>query len=130
MSAPTLIITSGILHRSDESLTAIRHAVLRLRRQRSITRERAADALYDLEYLDYQDELADQLGYLLANPDLFPDPFALIRGSVLNRDPARSRLFRDELADYIAFFRGEHVLLPGEVPVYQTGADQCARTGV
>lgn len=130
MSAPTLIVISGILHRSDESLAAIRNAILRLRRQRLITRERAADALYDLEYLDYRHELSDQLGFTHANPDLFPDPIAPIRGSVLNRDPAQSKLFRDEIAGYIEYFRGEHDLLPGEVPIYQTETDHCARTGV
>ena len=123
MTAPTLIVISGILHRSDESLAAIRNAVLRLRRQRLITRERAADALYDLEYLDYRHELSDQLGFTHANPDLFPDPIALIRGSVLNRNPAQSRLFRDEIADYIEFFRCEHGLLPGELPIYHASAD-------
>jgi hypothetical protein len=131
MSAPKLYVTAGILHRSAESLQAMQRRVLRLRRIRAISAERAAQVLFDLDSLDYPDELPDQLGFILSHKDLFPD-FSVIRGTVIDREPGRSMLFSHALADFIGHYRAVHGALPGEpLPVYAAGsmADHLQRRG-
>src|SRR3981189_1975950 len=66
MTAPTLYAMVGLLHRSAETVQATQRHVLRLRRRRVISAERAAQTLYDLDTLDFPDQLPDQLGFLLA----------------------------------------------------------------
>ena len=133
MSTPTLHVLSGILFRSDETLIAIKRAVLRARRARLISAERAADLTYGLDELDYPDELADIVGFLLCHRDVLGVDWTVhIRGTVLNRMPGESILFRDALLAYVSSYRSEWGMLPGEpYPAYEPGslADHLQRRG-
>lgn len=124
MSAPTLHLLTGILFRSDETLIAIKRAVLRARRARLITAERAADLTYGLDELEYPDELADIVGFLLCHRDVLGVDWTVhIRGCVVDRMPGESMLFRDALQAYVAAYRAQWVMLPGEpCPVYEPGS--------
>ncbi|SOE59051.1 hypothetical protein SAMN05414139_01466 [Burkholderia sp. D7] len=123
MSAPTLHLLTGVLFRSDETLIAIKRAVLRARRARAITAELAADAFYGVDEIEYPD-LADTIGFMLANRRaLGVEWWTYIRGCVINRVPGESMLFRDALQAYVTAYRGQWGMLPGEpFPAYEPGS--------
>lgn len=116
---PVLHVTSGILHDVEATQRAIVGVILRARRTRAISAERAHAAFYDFLELDY-DGLAEQCGYLLANRDVFGVDFTVhIRGRVVNRMPGESVLFCDAVRSYVAAFRAEFLMLPNEpFPAY------------
>jgi len=133
MSTPTLYVLTGIIFRSDETLIAIKRAVLRARRARLIAAERAADAFYGVDEIEYPDELADIVGFLLCQRAVLGVDWAVhIRGCVINRVPGESMLFRDALHGYVAAFRAAYGCLPGEpFPQHEPGslADHLQRRG-
>jgi hypothetical protein len=133
MSAPTLHLLTGILFRADETLIAIKRAVLRARRARHISADRAADLIYGLDELDYPDELADIVGFMLCHRDVLGVDWTVhVRGCVINRVPGESPLFSDALHGYVAAFRAAYGCLPGEpFPQYEPGslADHLQRRG-
>jgi len=111
---PVLHVTSGILHDVEATQRAIVAVILRARRTRAISAKRAHAAFYDFLELDY-DGLAENCGYLLANRDVFGvEWWTYIRGCVVDRVPGQSVLFRDALLAFVAAYRVDWGMLPGE----------------
>lgn len=128
------LINGFLLHDSDKTIIAIKSVIVRRRRNREISAERARDAMFDIEMLDYQD-LECQVAYLMCNKDVFgTDYHTVIRGCVLTRAFGKPAMrFRDALHAFVAETRSQNGCLYGEpFPVYALNgvADFLQRRGV
>lgn len=112
-------INGVLMHDSFGTIIAIKAAIVRMRRRRAITAERARDAYLDLLEVDY-DDLECHLSYAIQNRDLFGDDYtAVIRGRVLARQIGRPVLFREALEQFVRETRARNGALYGErVPSY------------